>query len=79
VTPQEDRLKPDASTGARHDARRLSIEQLSTLLARAGATHATQEIISADVEAGAPSNSDGTVSIVQYAAWLAQEEARGGR
>ena len=79
VTPQEDRPRPDTSDGARHDARRLPIEQLARLLGRAGAAHAREEFIRADVEAGAPVNPDGTVSIVQYAAWLAREEARGGR
>ena len=32
--------------------------------------------IRADIEAGAPRNEDGTISLVNYAAWLAREAGR---
>ncbi|MCK6458236.1 MAG: hypothetical protein L6Q92_17115 [Phycisphaerae bacterium] len=43
------------------------------LLSAAGGTRVTAEMIQADVDAGAPTNADGTINLVQYAAWLVKE------
>lgn len=53
--------------------------KLPTWLAegRAGARHASPEAIQADLAAGAPSNPDGTLNLIEYAAWLARENASG--
>lgn len=51
----------------------LEPEKLAAILRTAGARHVTAETIRADIEAGAPVNDDGTVSLVEYGAWLAKE------
>lgn len=70
---------PEPQTGSKADARRLTLPQLAKLLERAGASRASEHLVAAAVDAGAPVNPDGTVSVVQFTAWLAREEARGGR
>lgn len=72
-------LAPEPQTGSTADARRLTLQQLARLLERAGASRASEQLVAADVAAGAPVNPDGSVSVVHYTAWLAREEARGGR
>jgi hypothetical protein len=52
---------------------RLSIERLVALLHAAGSTTATEDIIRADIAAGAPINEDGTVNLITYGAWLIRE------
>jgi len=64
-----------------HDARinplALPIADAAKLLSKAGGRLIRDEQIEADVAAGAPTNGDGTINLVTYAAWLARE--RGGQ
>ena len=53
----------------------LSKEALVRLLKNAGSSTVSAKTLEADIEAGAPVNPDGTVSLVEYAAWLCKEEA----
>jgi hypothetical protein len=55
----------------------LTIAQMARLLTRAGSSPVTPAMVEADVEAGAPSNPNGTINLVHYAAWLVKEMARG--
>ena len=56
----------------------LSIEDMARLLTKAGGKKVTAEQVQADIDAGAPTNIDGTVNLVRYAAWLVKEmSARG--
>lgn len=58
----------------------LSIADAAQLLSKAGARQIRVEQIEADVAAGAPTNGDGTINLVTYAAWLSlgrQERGRG--
>ncbi len=50
----------------------LSIPDAARLLSKAGGRLISLEQIEADVVAGAPSNADGTINLVTYAAWLSQ-------
>ena len=59
------------------DPNRLSVEQAAKLLSAAAKLRVPAEQIAIDVEAGAPTNSDGTINLVQYAAWLVKEMGRG--
>jgi hypothetical protein len=51
----------------------LSIADLSKLLSKCAGKPVTVEMIRYDIEAGAPVNADGTVSLIHYAAWLVRE------
>ena len=54
----------------------LTVEHTSRLLSAAGGKPVTEEMIRKDIEAGAPMNVDGTINLVQYAAWLVREMTR---
>jgi hypothetical protein len=56
-------LNPNALTSA----------NLARLLSRVGGQPISEEMIEADLMAGAPLNSDGTINLVHYCAWLLQE------
>ena len=55
----------------------LTPAQAAKILAAAGSRRITEAMVRADIEAGAPTNADGTVNLVHYAAWLAREVAGG--
>jgi hypothetical protein len=55
----------------------LTPTQAAKILAAAGSRRITEAMVRADIEAGAPTNADGTVNLVHYAAWLAREAAHG--
>ncbi len=55
----------------------LSCTDAARLLSAAGCGKVTPEMLQADVEAGAPTNADGTLNLVHYAAWLNQKRSDG--
>lgn len=55
----------------------LSPENLARLLTASGPMPVTTEKVQADIDAGAPTNPNGTVNLVHYAAWLVKEMAHG--
>jgi len=55
----------------------LTPAQAAKILAAAGNRRITEAMVRADLEAGAPTNADGTLNLVHYAAWLAREAAHG--
>jgi hypothetical protein len=65
-TPQPGSLNPNAMTPA----------NAARLLARVGGQPVSEEMIEADLAAGAPINADGTINLVHYAAWLVREIGR---
>lgn len=66
----EDKSKP-------FNPNRMTPEQLATLLSNRRKKRVELGHIQADIDAGAPTNADGTLSVVAYAAWLLQEKHRG--
>ena len=52
----------------------LQPEMLVNILRRAGSRLISAESLAADFEAGAPRNEDGTVNLIEYAAWLVKGE-----
>ena len=48
-------------------------ESVVRLLKQAGSTRASAELVEADIAAGAPVNDDGTMNLLEYAAWLLKE------
>jgi hypothetical protein len=59
------------------DPNRLSPEQAAKLLSAAAKIRIPVEQIQTDLQAGAPRNSDGTINLVHYAAWMVKEMGRG--
>ena len=56
----------------------LQPETLIRLLKQAGSRLVSLEILQADFDAGAPRNPDGTVNLIEYAAWLVKESEDNG-
>ena len=52
----------------------LQPEVLVKLLKQAGSRTASPEMIAEDLVSGAPRNPDGTINLIEYAAWLAKED-----
>jgi 2-methylcitrate dehydratase PrpD len=61
------------SPPARVNPAALAVADAARLLAKAGGEPVTEAMIRADIEDGAPTNQDGTVNLVHYAAWLAMK------
>jgi hypothetical protein len=55
----------------------LRLDDLARILTATGLRTATVEMLQANLDEGAPQNADGTVNLVQYAAWLVKEMLRG--
>ena len=56
----------------------MSIDDAARLLTKAGGVRISEAQIRKDIEANAPTNADGTINLVHYAAWLVREMATGG-
>ena len=65
------------SDSAPLDPNRLSPDQAARLLSAAAKIRVPIERIAADIKSGAPTNADGTINLVHYAAWLIKEMSRG--
>ena len=59
------------------DPNRLTPSQAAKLLSAAAKIQIPVEQIKQDLDEGAPLNADGTLNLVNYAAWLAGEMRRG--
>jgi len=55
----------------------LSLPDAVRLLAKVGFRSISEAMLQQDVDSGAPTNPDGTLNLVQYAAWLVKEMSRG--
>ncbi len=64
--PQRSPLNPTA----------LSLEDAARALSQVGGEAVTEDVLRTDVAAGAPTNPDGTLNLVHYAAWLAKQMGR---
>jgi hypothetical protein len=53
----------------------LSLADAARILSQAFGRPTTEATLRKDVEDGAPTNQDGTLNLVHYAAWLAKEMA----
>jgi len=51
----------------------LSVADAARLLTKASGRRVTAEMLRADIAAGAPTNVDGTLNLVHYAAWNLQQ------
>ncbi|MEL6499742.1 MAG: hypothetical protein AAFZ67_11550 [Planctomycetota bacterium] len=51
----------------------LSLEDAAKVLSRMGGKPVATDMLESDIDAGAPTNPDGSVNLVHYAAWLVKE------
>jgi hypothetical protein len=56
----------------------LPVADAARLLSAAGGQLVTAEMIQTDIDAGAPTNADGSINLVHYAAWLIREMSNRG-
>ena len=68
----------DGRQGGPLNPQALRLEDLVRILSASGPRPVTVETLQADIDDGAPVNADGTMNLVQYAAWLVKEMTRGG-
>ncbi len=73
-TPRED--QPDRPGGLNPAA--LSVTDTARTLTRVGGQAITVAMIQRDIDDGAPTNADGTINLMYYAAWLVRELAERG-
>jgi len=76
-SPQGNSLHADAP--GRLNPAALSMADAARLLSRAGGQRVTEAMLAADIDTGAPTNSDGTINLVHYAAWLVKGMSGGSR
>ncbi len=56
----------------------LPVADAARVLTRLGGKPVTEEMLRADIDAGAPTNADGSVNLVHYVAWIVKEMSAGG-
>jgi hypothetical protein len=66
-----------ATENAPVNPNRLTVEQAARLLSAASPRPVSVAMLREDLDAGAPTNADGTINLVHFAAWLAKEMGRG--
>lgn len=59
--------------GARLNPSAMSVAGAARVLTRLGGQEISEATLRADLEAGAPTNRDGTINVVHYAAWLVKQ------
>ena len=67
----------DASAAGGLNPNALRLPDAARLLSKVGGQSITVEMLQRDLAAGAPTNPDGTIHLVHYAAWLLREMGRG--
>ena len=55
----------------------LSVDDAVRVLSAAGRRQVSADAIRKGIEDGAPTNPDGTINLVNYAAWMVKEMGRG--
>ncbi len=72
------KLEPNDDGTHRLNPGAMSPADVARVLTRLGGCTITEDMLRADIDAGAPTNADGTVHLVRYAAWLVQQMNAGG-
>ena len=64
--------------GGRVNPAALPVAVAAQMLSAAGGQQVSVEMLEADINVGAPTNADGSINLVHYAAWLVKEMAARG-
>ena len=78
MTPEHAPSSATAQGMSRLNPAALGVADAARVLTRMGGKPVTEEMLRADIDAGAPTNANGTINLVHYAAWLAKEMNAGG-
>ena len=70
--------KRDEISTDRIDPLAMTVAQAAKVLSAVSGERITEDMIRADIDAGAPVTADGRVNLVYYAAWLVQQEGARG-
>ena len=57
----------------------LTVADVARLLSAAGGKPVSEDLVRADLAAGAPVNADGTMNLTHYTAWLAKRLLEAGQ
>ena len=78
MTPEHAPSPEQAQGMSRLNPAALGVADAARVLTRIGGKPVTEEMLRADIDAGAPTNANGTINLVHYAAWLVKEMSVGG-
>ena len=78
MTPEHAPSPAEPQGMSRLNPSALAAPDAARLLARLGGKPVTEAMLRADIDAGAPTNADGSINLVHYAAWLLKEIPTGG-
>ena len=78
MTPEHAPSPEHAQGMSRLNPAALGVADAARVLSRIGGKPVTEEMLRADIDAGAPTNASGTINLVHYAAWLVKEMSVGG-
>ena len=81
MTPEHAPSSQPAGSGqamSRLNPAAMPVADAARVLTRLGGKPVTEAMLRADIDAGAPTNADGSVNLVHYAAWLVKEMSAGG-
>jgi len=78
MTPEHAPSPEQEQGSSRLNPAALGVADAARVLARIGGKPVTEEMLRADIDAGAPTNANGTINLVHYAAWLVKEMSVGG-
>ena len=78
MTPEHAPSPEHAQGMSRLNPAALGVADAARVLSRIGGKPVTEEMLRADIDAGAPTNANGTINLVHYAAWLVKEMSAGG-
>lgn len=70
-------MAEESSGNPRIDPQAITLANASRLLSAMGFGGVTEDMVAQDLDAGAPTNADGTINLIHYAAWLIKERSRG--
>jgi len=78
MSEQAPSRQAESRTSPRLNPAAMPVGDAARMLSRAGGQRVTEAMLSADIDAGAPTNPDGTINLVHYAAWLVKEMSSRG-
>ena len=64
---------PDGPEKRQFSQTAVPVRDAARMMSRLSGEPVTEDMLQADIDVGAPTNGDGTINLVHYAAWLVRE------